>query len=404
VHRNKKLIITNRAWQVSNEINKAGCTIVLDATANRNDIARFFRIKPNTILVAREKYKDYSNLTITIVEGMGSGGSQRQPTMTKRIEILNNTLISHHGGTENVGVIGWKKNGDNHYWFNHNRGFNGFKDKKALIGIGQPIPNLSAMASQYHVATGKLANPTDLSGEYGDFVQHKVNGEIIQADARLRSHLRPKEELNIYLVGDRFVQNTVDEMLANYPGSKMKITDAYDICPESASKGVQKGKAIASAIWQAIQNNEKLNIDILAKRLNTCRSNISMTMRRQFNMTFLQTMRAMRIIYDSLFVEDKSIEDLTDDQRFMVGYLLDNFEDYKKQETSLEEVIADTINITSNYKYKDAVNMIATLDIKDRWKLLGIFLCMVGKKALDKLVNHLTSHGWSPPPKPFLTG
>ncbi|MGL5510199.1 MAG: hypothetical protein ACRDB1_11315, partial [Microcoleaceae cyanobacterium] len=138
---------------------------------------------------------------------------------------------------------------------------------------------------------------------------------------------------------------------------------------------------------------------------NTCRSNISMTMRRQFNMTYLQAMRAMRIIYHSLSVEKKSIEELPDEQRDIAEFLFNNLEDYQKKETSQEVVITDTINITSNYKEKEAVNMIATLDITDRWKLLGIFLCMVGKKALDKLLEQASSYGWlSPPPEPLSTG
>ncbi|MGL5511242.1 MAG: hypothetical protein ACRDB1_16610, partial [Microcoleaceae cyanobacterium] len=325
-----KLIITSRSWDVINEINKARSKILLDATANRHDVARLFGIKANTILVAREKYKDYSNLTITIIEGVGNCGKQRRPSMNQRLERLANTLGNTHGA-ENVGIIGRKSNGDNYYWFNHNRGFNGFKDKEALIGIGLPIPHLGAMASQYHVSTGNLAKPTILVGSYGDFVKGKINSEIIQFIARLRSHLRPDQPIQIYLVSDQVGQPTADEVLRQYPGCKFEIKDVYDICPESASKGVQKGKAIASALWEAIQSDEKLNIKTLAGRLGTCRSNISMTMRRQFNMTYLQAMRAMRIIYHSLSVEKKSIEELPDEQRHIAEYLFNNLEDYEKK-------------------------------------------------------------------------
>ncbi len=94
--------------------------------------------------------------------------------------------------------------------FRDTRGANYATDAPALASFGIPYPNIGSLELLYTVLTGKPAGKDEL--EFQEFVNWTVQSEIIQAVGRLRTHLRPHEQLKYYFCADyglSFLWNTL---------------------------------------------------------------------------------------------------------------------------------------------------------------------------------------------------
>ncbi|MGL4500251.1 MAG: hypothetical protein ACRCU2_14390, partial [Planktothrix sp.] len=201
-------------WKRHLEIVKSfGFRIFLDATQTKEDLARNLKIGSTQILEIRQRQQPIPNLQIHIIRGLGHCGKQRRQTQQDRIRIAVEAIAHRHQG-QRVAVNDHKAVTEDYqpllhtlleklgYWHRDTRGSNQFLNTQILLNVGLPIPNLGQLAAQWQALTGLSRKPTQLTGEYGAWVYRKIWAELIQADARLRAHLRQNEQLHVYHLAD----------------------------------------------------------------------------------------------------------------------------------------------------------------------------------------------------------
>lgn len=391
IDENRKLTITKPSYRSSHNLKKAGFVVAMDATLTKGDLASQLKVNPNKILEVKETPKDYSNLTVKIVEGIGNCGSQRRGTMQNRINYLTQRLSQEND--DQVMFIGRKKFDDQRYWFNHNRGSNEFKNKKILVAIGLPTPNLSQLKSEYQSLTGKIAD--DHSPSYWAYVQRKIISEIIQAIGRLRANQRPGEKLEFYLIAEPGI-NTIEAIKKHYPGVNIKYVDIYDIEPKAASKGEQTVRAIAITVLEQIKKGVKTSIKAVADTLNISRSNVGMSLKRRLNITFSQLVKTANWFFDSINNHDENVNqtNLDSDLIPFFDYLENIINDMEQDQVNAQDIITETIQTINCLPQRQAKKVIDSLPLISKCKLLAAFLTLIGQKVLDQVGDFITSSRW----------
>ena len=236
-----KLIVTQPDTYHQQIVRAAKLSLFLDATGNREDLARSLGTTPDEIMVIRKPQPTYANLRISQVVGIGTPRKDRSESLVKRISALKQALADLH---LNLGVIDWKREDGAGLWFADSRGTNRYKDCDALALIGSPCPNLGAMAAEFSILYGDRVDPTSDDLEYRAFISRKVEAEIVQAIARLRAHLTPDRQKTIYLVAERD-DLPLDRILGHYPDCSFNQIEAIDIAIESATPTQQLRHQVA---------------------------------------------------------------------------------------------------------------------------------------------------------------
>ncbi|MGF1494070.1 MAG: hypothetical protein ACFBSC_16765 [Microcoleaceae cyanobacterium] len=285
-----QLFITRRWQRHQSVIQKFGFRIFLDATLSVPDLAMRSGMAANTILEVSQIKPTYSNLTIHVVRGLGYCGKQRgdesQYGLKNRLRHAVLAIAEKHQDG-NVSLIDHKSFGEEYqelldadiiqrfgYWHRDTRGVNHFLSTQTLISVGKPLTNLGDLAARWQAQTGEIKDPTDLTGRYGAWVRRQSQAEMIQCVGRLRSHLRPGEKLNFYLV-----TSTSDQEIAAleraFPGAKVEVVEAYDLCPEAATKGEQTKRGMIAQLWSVIQAGEKATTTAISQAVGVSRGRIS---------------------------------------------------------------------------------------------------------------------------------
>ena len=246
--------------------------IYLDGTMDVRYLALKLGVGVENILQIEQVVPSYENLTVIQVTGMGVLGRDRRESMMARVMACREGIINKYEGL-NVAIIERKAfalDGDG-YHFRDSRGVNRFKDTNVLVSMGIPYPNIGELAAEYQILMG--VSP-DLEGDqkeeriqlmaagfgkqgtnnyalvqqrsdldYQEFIDSFVRAEILQEAGRLRSHLRPEEELIYYFVGDFDLEFFQVEL----PGCKFETKQAIEIDFRAADYGEQTKIAIVKA-------------------------------------------------------------------------------------------------------------------------------------------------------------
>ncbi|HEY9873099.1 MAG TPA: hypothetical protein V6D12_06670 [Candidatus Obscuribacterales bacterium] len=279
-----RLHITRYNGRVRSVMDTYKMVILMDATLSKDELSQLTRIKKSDIVEIRQTRPDFSNLTITLIKGMGSGSKKRREddseySLQNRIQKLTayieglhpdgkTGLIDHqafHGRCGEIVQAG--------YWGRDNRGSNQFLECEALILIGTPFPNLGQAAAEFHAETGKVVSPSGLGGSFGRWVRGKVKAEGYQGVGRLRAHLRKHQQLTAYIVANSVV--TAAELRSRFPGCKVVEVDVADFCLEAAPKGVQMDRRFIRVLGEAVKNNINVTTAEIAEQLGVVRSRVS---------------------------------------------------------------------------------------------------------------------------------
>ncbi|MBD2604134.1 hypothetical protein H6G81_06240, partial [Scytonema hofmannii FACHB-248] len=246
--------------------------IYLDGTMDVRYLALKLGVGVENILQIEQVVPSYENLTVIQVTGMGVLGRDRRESMIARVMACREGIINKYQGLS-VAIIERKAfalDGDG-YHFRDSRGVNRFKDANVLVSMGIPYPNIGELAAEYQILMG--VSP-DLEGkdkeerrklmaagfgkqgtndyalvqqrsdlDYQEFIDSFVRAEILQEAGRLRSHLRPEEELIYYFVGDFDLEFFQVEL----PGCKFETKQAIEIDFRAADYGEQTKIAIVKA-------------------------------------------------------------------------------------------------------------------------------------------------------------
>jgi hypothetical protein len=202
--------------------------VYLDGTATPQQLALTQDIDAKTILHIQHQTPDYSNLRIIQVMGLGLLGKQRSDSAESKVESLKGAFAKKHLG---MGFTDWKSQKHTQfkegYHFVDGRGTNRYANAPALASFGIPCPNLGELQALYQTLTGRRVSldKNELDADFQEFVDFHIQSEIIQECGRLRSHLRPDEQLTFYFVADYDLSFLKDAL----PGATVEQVKASDI-------------------------------------------------------------------------------------------------------------------------------------------------------------------------------
>jgi hypothetical protein len=214
---------------------KAALTVVLNATKSREDLALELGIERTQVRVISQPVPSFDILTIHMVDGLGNPTKNRCESMNNRIDMLGQSIAERHGDCSTIDKLKDRK--DRALWFRDSVGSNAFKHDSAILIIGAPTPNLGAMADEFTILTGRITTATSKDWEFLAFLKRQIAGHTIQAIGRARAQHR-SEAVNIYIACDR-EDFPISEMMSAYPGAKLTVVSAEDLCLESASSRTQ---------------------------------------------------------------------------------------------------------------------------------------------------------------------
>ena len=387
-----------------------GFAVLLDATSTRDDLALNIGTSPDQLLeISQESPKDeFSNLTINCVRGIAGGRdriiSQKINGQYQKVESENSQetrlkyaiekIVADHSG-EKIGLIDHQQfiKNDSHsvikhglvekfgYWFNESRGSNQFKELQHLIVVGRPTQNLGDLAAEWQSLSGQVKTPTDLSGRYGAWVRRKERSELNQAIGRLRANLRPREQLTAWMIND-LNDEDIKAIKAKYPGVKINIIQAYDICPEAAPKGDRMARGIVEAVFEGVSTGIKVTSEAIANQLNTTQSNVSKTCKRLLGIGFMALKKILLSLFNSFNRKSHNLESLSDEEIWIAqAYLPMTWEQIQKANDPV--IAAEELNLVAQSLGWQSLE--AILGATDPSTLTGLLKSMI--RCLPKEIH-----------------
>jgi hypothetical protein len=227
-----------------------------DATATRESLALRLGISPDEIYVIEQEVPTHNNLKIVQVVGLGKLSKDRSESLQTRVAVLKKALKEKYPGI----IFGdWKAHAKENdaKWFVNLRGSNEFQDAPALAGFGVPYQNIGHIQALYQTLTGEFV-PLDKENPHEGlqrFINDHVQAEIEQAVGRLRSHLRPNEQLTFIFVGDYDL---------SFLGGEVEQVEAFQIAPEAATPAQITRWKILEAVRQLRGQGEKVTQQAIA--------------------------------------------------------------------------------------------------------------------------------------------
>lgn len=235
---------------------KAKFNIFLDATASRESLALKFGIDASEIYVIEQQVPDHGNLKIIQVTGMGKLGKDRSDSLNARVSALKPALSEKYPG---IRFGDWKAHAeaDDAQWFVNLRGSNKFQDVPTLAVFGVPYQNVGHLQAEYQTLTGEYAALDKEHSHAGlqRFIEDTTQAEIEQAVGRLRSHIRPNEELTFIFVGDYDL---------SFLGLPIEQIEAFQICPEAGTPAQITRWKILEAMKLLKEQGEKITQGAIA--------------------------------------------------------------------------------------------------------------------------------------------
>lgn len=198
--------------------------IIADATARPEDVRYWFGLDSRIPTIQQEKPEQEANVRHFQITGLGDCGYSRSERQLNRIETLSAMFEQRY---PNGAVIDTKKNAEAHnseIVLTHrasSRGSNRAKGVDALLVVGTPRANVSALSAKWSLMTGRSVEPgstlinypmrfRDKQGsytrtltestdpEFAEYCYRNTLAEIQQGYARTRFSRRAGEKIDIY--------------------------------------------------------------------------------------------------------------------------------------------------------------------------------------------------------------
>jgi hypothetical protein len=242
--------------------NAAQFNIYLDGTLDVRYLALKLGAPVEDVLVVEQVTPSHENLKVVQITDMGVLGRDRRSSMHQRLEFLRLEIEKLSPGVAFIERKSYAQSGDG-YHFRDSRGVNRFAQATAVASVGIPYPNIGELAAEFQILTGKpvvsnlslaldsscvnascdvitndvfrestFVSPGSLDMAFEEFVDICVQAEIIQECGRLRSHLRPQEQLVYYFIGDY----DLEFMTEAIPGITLEKIAAVELSPFAGTK------------------------------------------------------------------------------------------------------------------------------------------------------------------------
>jgi hypothetical protein len=185
---------------VLEKLNSFSTIVFMDATSNREELARFLGVDPATILVISQRGTSLRHLEVKQCVSLGTLGCNRTDATLEKVRIVRERLNERYG--DDIGFIDYKRfaNQGDLYKFVDGRGSNAFEAKKALCIFGTSNTNVGAARAIFECLTCKVSGEFDYA--FREFYESKRQAEMVQELGRLRAARRRGESLTCYFFGN----------------------------------------------------------------------------------------------------------------------------------------------------------------------------------------------------------
>ncbi|MEW5860128.1 MAG: hypothetical protein AB1861_22540, partial [Cyanobacteriota bacterium] len=337
--------------------------IYLEATTTSKHLAQLLDIAPADILVIEQELPNHQNLRFVQVTGLGQLGKDRSDSLKGRVAAIKSELSSRH--PESIRYLDWGAQaleGEGR-WFVDSRGSNDFMECRALASFGIPYQNLGHLQALYQTLIGRYValdrdNPDP---EFQAFVDAHTQGEIIQAVGRLRSHLRPTEQLTYYFCGD------YDLSFLEVP---VKQVDAFTITPQAGSETQQGRWTLLEAFKQLTETGEKITQDTLAAAAGISQTRVS---QRAAEVSEVRGWKILKkilgFLLKTLHSNPNNFEPLTEDELWLAkDYLPPVLED------SPDDALHQVMHLGKAFGWKTFEALLMAAPLESKAKLLSLII------------------------------
>lgn len=265
-----KLSIFTRSARHSDLAATCGFNIYLDSTATCEYLGMALEVERGHILAIEQEAPPSKNLRVIQVTGLGQVGKDRSESLTQRVGALKSELGDRH--PDAIGFIDWKSVAacGEGAWFIDSRGTNDFlrQKVKALASFGVPYQNLGHLQALYQALTGRYVSLSkdNPDPDFQQFVESHTQAEITQSIGRLRSHLRPDEQLTYYFCGDYDL---------SFLGLPVEQIEAFTITPEAGTAGQQTRWVLLQAARQLAEVGQQMTQATIATAAGLTQGRIS---------------------------------------------------------------------------------------------------------------------------------
>ena len=176
----------------------------------------------------------------------------------------------------------------------------------AVFGI--PFQNLGHLQSLYQTLTGEYA-PLDKENPHEglqQFIEGYTQAEIEQAVGRLRSHLRPNEQLTFLIVGDYDL---------SFLGMPVEQVEAFQIAPEAGTPAQITRWKILEAARTLNTQRKKLTQEAIASLIGKSQELISKIASELGGWKWLK--KLLLVLLDPLYSDSNNFPKLTDEEKFI---------------------------------------------------------------------------------------
>ncbi|MGM3309729.1 PriCT-2 domain-containing protein [Anabaena sp. WFMT] len=389
--KNKLLIIATKNSRQVDVLKAFEFVFLMDATANRDNVAMQLGINPEEILVISEIPPDYSNLIIHQITGFGLLNKDRGHKLKERIAALREELNQRHDGNiAYIDHLAHKNKGDGH-WFADNRGSNAYQDKQAVCSFGTPYQDIGASGQVYVTLTGDRCVGKE-NKAFQDVINFLVQTEVVQCAGRTRANRR-MEEVTFYAVSDKDLSYLADY----YPNARFIKSDAFDICPGAGTEIQQTRKGILTGfkllVADGVTDWQKVTQEVLGKASGISQEWVSRIAKKYFG-GWNSFRKLLLLLYNSLYrVSNNSPEVLTKEQQWFIDeYLPLLQQDREAGYESADLVIEHLITFAEHLGWQgfsQAVNA-ATMEVKAF--LMDCLISVLPKHVHDHVKRNLISY------------
>jgi len=358
-----KLTVFTRNDRHSEIVAATKFNIYLDATTTPKHLGQALNINPADILVIEQSVPNHQNLRVVHVTELGQLGKDRSEFLQARIAALKSELGSRH--SESIDYLDWGAQAleGEKRWFVDSRGSNDFMKCLALASFGIPYQNLGHLQALYQTLTGRYValdkhNPDP---EFQAFVDAHTQGEIIQAVGRLRSHIRPDEQLTYYFCGDYDL---------SFLGVPVEQVDAFTITPQAGNATQQGRWALVEAAKQISETGKKLTQATLAAVAGITQGRVSQRAAEVGGWGILK--KLLGFLLKTLYSNPNNFEPLSEEELWLAtSYLPAVLED------SPNDAFGEVIHMVKVSGWKTFEALLRAAPLESKVKLLSLIVgCM----------------------------
>ena len=280
------ITVTTRNERFMKALHSGGVKVVIfaDATARTEDLQHWFGVDKPIPVISQARPEEEAQLKVVQIVGLGDCGYSRSDKQERQIAAISQLFEEEY---ENGAVIDIKKSLDQHEseivlcHRSSSRGSNRAKGVDALLSVGTPRANISALAAQYTLMTGREVAPGSTLTNYpmrfeneseyfarackeskdeafAEFCYQNTLAEIEQGYARTRYSRRKGESIVVY---------HITEYPLGRPTTRVHVDQLIDSAelPSKAVSGQIDARAIDDAAISLIKRDQKVTKASVAK-------------------------------------------------------------------------------------------------------------------------------------------